>query len=79
MCYEGTTQNLCIPNFVTKYVIFCALWEKMSVPDNTNMGLAKILITIGVLWGCHVTTFDGQVHGKSLFKVSVTHVKVMCR
>ena len=24
---------------VTKYVIFCELWEKMSVPDIKNLGL----------------------------------------
>ena len=28
-----------MPNFVTKYVIFCELWEKMSVPDIKNLGL----------------------------------------
>ena len=28
-----------MPNFVTKYVIFCELWEKMSVPDIHNLGL----------------------------------------
>ena len=34
-------KNLRIPNFVTKYVIFCELWEKMSVPDITNLGLCE--------------------------------------
>ena len=32
-------KNLRIPNFVTKYVIFCKLLGKMSVPDITNPGL----------------------------------------
>ena len=41
MCYLGTTQNLRIPNFVTKYVIFCELWVKMSVPDIKNLGLDR--------------------------------------
>ena len=27
-----------MPNFVTKYVIFCELWEKMSVPDIKKSG-----------------------------------------
>ena len=34
-------HNLRIQNFVTKYVIFCELWGKMSVPDITNLGLAS--------------------------------------
>ena len=29
-----------IPNFVTQYVIFCELWDKISVPDIVNLGLA---------------------------------------
>ena len=39
MYCQGTMQNLRMQNFVTKYVIFCELWEKMSVPDIKNLGL----------------------------------------
>ena len=35
-------QNLRMQNFVTKYVIFCELWEKMSVPDIKNLFLAVL-------------------------------------
>ena len=30
--------------FVTKYVIFCELWGKISVPDIKNLGLAQNLL-----------------------------------
>ena len=43
---EGTTQNIRIPNCVTKYVIFCKIWEKMSVPDIQNLGLDIYLVVI---------------------------------
>ena len=32
-------KNLPMPNFVTKYVIVCELWETMCVPDIKNLGL----------------------------------------
>ena len=31
---------------VTKYVIFCELWEKMSVPDIKNLGLHTCLVSL---------------------------------
>ena len=36
---------------MTKYVICCALWEKMSVPDNTNMGSCIFVkIDLNIQW-----------------------------
>ena len=35
----GHHTKLTHTNFVTKYVIFCELWGKMSVPDIKNLGL----------------------------------------
>ena len=35
-----------MPNVVTKYVIFCELWENISVPDIHNLGLVMLHVTI---------------------------------
>ena len=31
---------------MTKYVIFCELWEKISVPDIKNLGLMQYLVAV---------------------------------
>ena len=36
---------------MTKYVIFCELWEKMSVPDIKNLGLDHILNLSDISYG----------------------------
>ena len=37
-------KNLCLQNCVTKYVIFCELWKKMSVPDIRILGLTILKV-----------------------------------
>ena len=62
MCYSGTTQNLPIPNFVTKYVIFCELWETICVPDIKNLGFTKYVMFMNVFCVVLLVTQSHSAH-----------------
>ena len=60
------TPNLTLvrmPNFVTKYLIFCELWEKMIVPGIKNLGLLQHVLLLVIMYNMQV---EVARHGRPL-------------